>query len=161
MIRDVIPMDAEAIVAIYNHYVANTVVSFEEETIAVSDLLQRIEAVQAAGLPWLVYEMDGDIVGYAYATQWKARSAYRFVVEASVYLHPEQGGKGLGTKLYKVLFERLKAQNLQAVIGCITLPNLPSVALHEKFGMQKVGHFEKVGRKFDAWHDVGYWQVML
>ncbi|BFM48792.1 arsinothricin resistance N-acetyltransferase ArsN1 family B [Marinomonas sp. THO17] len=161
MIREVTANDVEAILAIYNHYISHTIVSFEEEVISAKDLLQRVEAVHATGLPWLVFEAEGKILGYAYASQWKARSAYRFVVEASVYLHPEQGGKGLGTILYEALFERLKKQNLQAVIGCITLPNPASVALHEKFGMEKVGHFAKVGRKFDAWHDVGYWQVML
>ncbi|KZN14862.1 GNAT family N-acetyltransferase [Marinomonas sp. TW1] len=161
MIRDVSLDDAKVITEIYNYYIDHTVVSFEEAMIEPAEMTKRIQAVHDASLPWLVLEENGILLGYAYATQWKARSAYRFVVEVSVYLESTQGGKGLGTKLYDALFIKLKQMDLQAAIGCITLPNPASVYLHEKFGMEKVGHFAKVGRKFDAWHDVGYWQVML
>ncbi len=161
MIRDVRLDDAKAITEIYNHYIDNTVISFEEVLIEPSDMTERIQAVLAISLPWLVLEENGIVLGYAYATQWKARSAYRFVVEVSVYLESTQGGKGLGTQLYEALFTKLKQMDLHVVIGCITLPNPASVHLHEKFGLEKVGHFANVGRKFDAWHDVGYWQVIL
>jgi len=161
MIRDVSLNDAKAITDIYNYYIDHTAVSFEEVMIEPVEMTKRIQAVHTASLPWLVLEENGILLGYAYATLWKARSAYRFVVEVSVYLESTQGGKGLGTQLYDALFTKLKQMDLQAAIGCITLPNSASVHLHEKFGMEKVGHFAKVGRKFDAWHDVGYWQVML
>jgi len=117
--------------------------------------------VQGAGLPWLVAVEEGAVVGYAYATKWKERSAYRFSVEVSVYLSNQSHGRGLGAKLYETLFSTLKEGGIHAVMGGITLPNLASVALHEKMGMKKVAHFEKVGFKFDQWHDVGYWQLSL
>lgn len=124
-----------------------------------SDIQRRIENVQGVGLPWLVAVEDDAVVGYAYATKWKERSAYRFSVEVSVYLSHQMQGRGLGAKLYEAIFSRLKEGGINAVIGGITLPNPASVALHEKMGMRKVAYFEKVGFKFNQWHDVGYWQL--
>ncbi|MEL7967999.1 arsinothricin resistance N-acetyltransferase ArsN1 family B [Vreelandella neptunia] len=161
MIRDAIKGDSEAIAHIYNHYIENTAISFEEKPVLGSDIQGRIENVQGAGLPWLVAVEEGAVVGYAYATKWKERSAYRFSVEVSVYLSNQSHGRGLGAKLYETLFSTLKEGGIHAVMGGITLPNPASVALHEKMGMKKVAHFEKVGFKFDQWHDVGYWQLSL
>lgn len=161
MIRDAIKGDSEAIAQIYNHYIENTAISFEEKPVSGSDIQHRIENVQGAGLPWLVAVEEGGVVGYAYATQWKERSAYRFSVEVSVYLSNLMQGRGLGAKLYETLFSKLNESGLHTVIGGITLPNPASVALHEKMGMKKVAHFEKVGFKFNQWHDVGYWQLNL
>ena len=162
MIRPVEKRDAAHITAIYNHYINNTVVTFETDTIAEHDIIDRFEKVQASGLPWLVAENEqGEVLGYAYATKWRERFAYRFSVEVTVYVSPNHGGKGLGTKLYDALFETLRQSEVHSVIGGITLPNPASVALHEKFGMHKVAHFEEVGFKFDKWQDVGYWQGSL
>ena len=161
MIRDAVKGDSEAIAYIYNHYIEHTAISFEEKPVMGSDIQGRIEAVQGAGLPWLVAEEDGAVVGYAYATKWKERSAYRFSVEVSVYLTNQVRGRGLGAKLYEAVFAKLKEGGTNAVMAGITLPNAASVALHEKMGMKKVAHFEKVGFKFDQWHDVGYWQRHL
>ncbi|MBT2773637.1 N-acetyltransferase [Halomonas sp. ISL-60] len=161
MIRDAAKSDAGAIAHIYNFYIENTAISFEEKPVSGADIERRIEGVQGAGLPWLVAVEDGAVVGYAYATKWKERSAYRFSVEASVYLANQMQGRGLGAKLYKATFAKLKEGGINTVIGGITLPNSASVALHEKMGMKKVAHFEKVGFKFDQWHDVGYWQISL
>lgn len=161
MIRDAVKGDSEAIAQIYNHYVENTAISFEEKSVSGSDIQHRIEGVQGAGLPWLVAVEEGGVVGYAYATKWKERSAYRFSVEVSVYLSSQVQGKGLGAKLYETLFSKLKESGIHTVIGGITLSNPASVALHEKMGMKKVAHFEKVGFKFNQWHDVGYWQLNL
>ncbi|WP_386083382.1 arsinothricin resistance N-acetyltransferase ArsN1 family B [Vreelandella sp. F11] len=161
MIRDAAKGDSEAIAHIYNHYIENTAISFEEKPVTGSDIQGRIEAVQGVGLPWLVAGEDDAVVGYAYATKWKERSAYRFSVEASVYLSNQVRGRGLGAKLYEAIFAKLKESGIHAVIGGITLPNPASVALHEKMGMKKVAHFERVGFKFDQWHDVGYWQLNL
>ncbi len=126
-----------------------------------TEMARRIEDVQSASLPWLVAEEGSQILGYAYATQWRARSAYRFSVEITVYLAPEYTGRGIGSKLYGQLFPILQARGIHAVMGGIALPNEASVALHEKFGLRKVAHFEQVGFKFNQWIDVGYWQRML
>jgi len=161
MIRLAVAGDAEAIVRIYNHYVLNTIVTFEEQEVPVAQMAERMNAVEAAHLPWLVMEQAGQIVGYAYASRWKARSAYRFTVESSVYVAHAAVGKGLGRQLYQALLQRLKPSGVHAVVGCLGLPNEASVALHEKCGFQKVAHFKEVGFKFGTWLDVGYWQLLL
>jgi L-amino acid N-acyltransferase YncA len=160
MIRPATPDDAAAIVAIYNHYVATTVISFEERPVAIEDMAGRIRDVTAA-LPWLVHEADGQVIGYAYATKWRARSAYRFSAETSVYVAPGQGGKGIGLALYTTLLDQLRAREIHMAIGGIAQPNPASVALHERLGFEKVAHFKQVGRKFDRWIDVGYWELQL
>jgi phosphinothricin acetyltransferase len=156
--------DAAAIAGIYNHYVTETVVTFEEEPVPAAEIARRIEEVQSASLPWLVAEAGADasdIAGYAYATRWKVRSGYRLSAEITVYLAPGRAGQGIGSKLYGQLFPLLQARRIHAVMGGIALPNEASVALHEKFGMRKVAHFEQVGFKLDRWIDVGYWQRIL
>lgn len=160
-IRSAAPADRAAIASIYNHYVVDTIVTFEEEPVAVAEMGRRIDDVQTASLPWLVAEEQGLVKGYAYATKWRPRRGYRYSVEISVYLAPLEIGRGLGSKLYERLFGVLVELGAHAVIGGIALPNDASVALHEKFGMRKVAHFEQVGFKFDRWIDVGYWQRLL
>lgn len=161
MIRKATATDASSIAGIYNHYVKNTVITFEEEPVSVSDMAARIEKVQCAGLPWLVLEKQGELIGYAYVTAWKERIAYKHSVEVTVYLSHNVVTKGWGTKLYKALFSALEQTSVHAVIGGITLPNAASVGLHEKFGMEKVAHFNEVGYKFERWLDVGYWQLKI
>lgn len=162
MIRYVRKDDALAIAAIYNHYITETAVTFETEAVSAADMLERIAKIQSVDLPWFVAEEDnGGVVGYAYASKWRERFAYRFSVEVTVYLSPDFLGYGLGTQLYKALFAELKQRSIHSVIGGITLPNSGSIALHEKFGLQKVAHFKEVGFKFDKWLDVGYWQGTL
>lgn len=160
-IRPALPADAETIAGLYNHYVLHTVVTFEEAAIDGTEIAARMREVAAAGLPWLVAEDEGAVVGFAYAGKWKGRCAYRYSVESTVYLHPAAAGRGLGSRLYEALFAALRAKGIHAVIGGIALPNAESVALHEKFGMRKVAHFEQVGFKFGRWVDVAYWQVLL
>jgi L-amino acid N-acyltransferase YncA len=162
MIRAVLDKDADSIVEIYNYYIAETTVTFEEETITTADMQSRINKIQADNLPWLVAKDEsGKVVGYAYASKWRERFSYRFSVEVTVYLSPEHSNKGIGSKLYAALFSELRLKSIHSVIGGITLPNDASVALHEKFGMQKVAHFKEVGFKFKQWLDVGYWQGSL
>ncbi len=161
MIRPVRPSDAEAICRIYNHYVLHTIVSFEEEAVAPEEMARRIAGVAAAGLPWLVLEEEGLLIGYAYATPWKTRRGYRYAVESSVYLEAPAGGKGYGSRLYAELLAELRSRPLRTVIGGIALPNEASVGLHEKLGFRKVAHFERVGWKCETWVDVGYWQLSL
>lgn len=161
MIRDAQERDCEAIAGIYNYYVDNTVVSFEETGIDDSEVASRIAKVTSAGLCWLVLEEGGRVVGYASASNWHQRVAYRHTVEVSVYLDHRSTGRGHGSRLYAELFRRLESTSVHAVISLIALPNPGSVRLHEKFGMRQVGHLKEVGYKFGQWIDVGFWQLHL
>jgi phosphinothricin acetyltransferase len=160
LIRPVLPADAERICEIYNHYVTKTIVSFEEQAVPADDMRSRIATV-AEKFPWLVLERNGRIAGYAYAAPWKARSGYRHTVESSIYLAPEHVGHGFGRALYAALLEALPPLGIHCVIGGAALPNPGSAALHEKLGFAKVAHLRQVGRKFDRWIDVAYWQLLL
>jgi phosphinothricin acetyltransferase len=160
-IREATPADAGPIAAIYNHYVAHTIVTFEEDLVSEGEMARRIEEVRAVPLPWLVAHEGGRVAGYAYATRWRARWGYRFSTEVTVYLDPAMAGRGIGSTLYGGLFPLLEAQGLHAIVGAIALPNPASVALHERFGMRQVAHFSEVGFKLGRWVDVGYWQRTL
>lgn len=160
-LRDASAADAARMAALYNHYILHSSISFEETEVGAADIAQRIADVQALGLPWLVAHIDGELAGYAYATRWRARSAYRYAVETSVYLAHGQAGRGIGSALYAALLARLREAGVHMVIGGIAQPNPASVALHEKMGFRKVAHFSEVGRKFDRWIDVGYWELKL
>jgi len=141
--------------------ITDTTITFEEEPVSVSELKRRIEKVQTLGLPWICGEVDGNLAGYAYATRWRERSAYRYTAESVIYLRKELAGQGYGSQLYTALIENLKSAGIHVVIGVIALPNPASVALHEKLGFTKVAHFAEVGFKFGNWLDVDYWQRML
>jgi len=158
MIRDVTVDDATDIKDIYNHFVHTSIVTFEEEPVSVEEMKHRIELVTQKH-PWFVWEEEGRVIAYAYATDWKQRSAYKQTVETSIYLHPEHAGKGIGKKLYSHLIDHLMQADIHAIIGGISLPNLVSVALHERLGFQKVAHFKEVGYKLNKWVDVGYWEL--
>lgn len=161
IIRSAEQSDARDLAAIYNHYVAESVITFEEDPIDHAEMARRIHGVQSASLPWLVAAETGKVVGYAHATPWKTRSAYRFSVEITVYVATGNAGRGIGSLLYSELFTALEKLGVHAVIGGIALPNDASIALHQKFGMVKVAHFQQVGFKFNRWIDVGYWERIL
>ncbi|WP_229423828.1 arsinothricin resistance N-acetyltransferase ArsN1 family B [Massilia frigida] len=160
-IRDAGAADAAAIVAIYNHYILTTCVSFEEQSVSEAAMAARITDLQQAGLPFLAMTEGDAVVGYAYASKWRVRHAYRFAVESSIYLVPGLGGKGRGSALYKALLARVARDGIHMVIGGVALPNEASVALHEKLGFKKVAHFSEVGFKFGNWIDVAYWELKL
>ena len=153
--------DAAVIAAIYNPYVADTCVTFETEPVQAAGMAARITEVLDAGLPWLLAEDAAGAAGFAYASKWKGRRAYRFSVESTVYLHRDHTGRGIGRALYGRLLEEIRARRMHAVIGGIALPNAASIALHERLGFRKVAHFEQVGYKQDRWVDVGYWQLLI
>lgn len=161
MIRSANESDSAMIAEIYNYYISNTIVTFEESLVNPDEMADRIASTLKDDLPWIVAEEDGRIIGYAYASKWKGRCAYKYSVESTVYLNSSLASKGWGTKLYVELLKILKDKNFHVVMGGISLPNPQSVGLHEKFGFEKVAHFKEVGYKFNQWVDVGYWQVKL
>ena len=150
--------DAAAIASIYNHYVANTIITFELHPVSAREMKARIKFIIGM-YPWIVAELRGEVVGYAYANKWKERAAYQHSTETTVYLRPDSTGRGIGRLLYAKLIADLRAAGCHAIIGGIALANAASVGLHEAMGFRKVAHFEQVGRKFDRWIDVGYWQL--
>jgi phosphinothricin acetyltransferase len=159
MIRPATRDDAQAIADIYNHFVDNTHVTFETEAVTASEMSRRM--AETDPLPWLVAEGPEGILGYAYASKWRARFGYRFSVETTVYLRHDAAGQGIGSRLYLDLLDRLRARGVHTAIGGIALPNPASVALHEKLGFVECARFKEVGFKFDTWVDVGYWQLLL
>lgn len=160
-IRTAAEADAAALARIYNHYVLNTVVTFETAPVDAVEMKARLVQTAADGLPWIVAEDAQGIAGFAYASTWKGRCAYRFSAESTIYLDPARTGRGIGTRLYSELLSRIHGLSLHTVMGGIALPNEPSVRLHERLGFRKVAHFEQVGFKQDRWIDVGYWQLLL
>jgi L-amino acid N-acyltransferase YncA len=160
MIRRCRAQDAAAICEIYNPYIRDTVITFEETPVEATEMARRIERVTER-LPWLVWDQDGSIEGYAYAAAWRQRSAYRYSVEGTVYVAESRTGRGIGTALYRALIEDLKTRDVHSVIGAIALPNPASVALHEKLGFLPLGKFSDVGYKLGRWVDVGYWELLL
>ena len=162
MIRDVKEDDVAAVADIYNYYVENTVITFEEKPVEAKEMGARIAEVLRSYPFYIWHCQESDrVLGYAYASIWKGRCAYRRSAEVSVYLHPEAVGEGVGSQMYARLIAELQARSVHAVMGGIALPNEASVALHEKFGFEKVAHFREVGWKQNRWIDVGYWQRIL
>ena len=153
--------DAADVARIYNHYVASTIITFEEEPVSADEIVRRVEEVEAAGLPWLVAELNGDIAGFAYASKWKGRCAYRFSAEVTVYVDAGMTGGGVGRALYGALLPELEGRGIHTALAGIALPNEASVRIHESFGFRKVAQLEQVGFKFGRWIDVGYWQRIL
>ncbi|WP_028885832.1 arsinothricin resistance N-acetyltransferase ArsN1 family B [Teredinibacter turnerae] len=160
MIRACRPADAGAIADIYNYYINETVISFEQTPLSEAEMAERIAKI-SANYPWLVAEEDGEILGFAYVALWQERVAYRHSLVTTVYLNRSHTGRGLGKALYEALFEALVTVDCRVLVAGIALPNAASVALHEKVGFEKVAHFKDVGRKHGQWVDVGYWQKTI
>jgi phosphinothricin acetyltransferase len=162
LIRHVDPQrDARACAQIYEPAVTDGVASLEELAPPASEMQARIEKV-TNGFPWLVAEAgDGAVVGYAYATQHRERAAYRWATDTSVYVAPSHQRRGIGRSLYAALLPLLVRQGYYVACAGITLPNEASVALHESFGFELVGSYERVGFKFGRWWAVGWWLTQL
>src|SRR5689334_4434336 len=116
-LRSALESDAEVIARIYNYYVGNTVITFEEEAVSAQTMAARLAEVQNSSLPWLVAELNGTVVGYAYANKWKVRSAYRYSVETTIYLEHGREGIGIGKRLYSELLSLLRARGIHVAIG--------------------------------------------
>lgn len=160
MIRLARAGDARGIVAIYAPIVRDTVISFETRVPTVEEMAGRVEKTLATH-PWLVEERDGQVVGYAYATQHRAREAYQWSVDVSCYVHPDARGQGIGAALYRALLGVLRKQGYHCAYAGIALPNPASVRLHESVGFTPVGIYRESGYKLGAWRDTGWWQRRL
>ena len=152
-IRDVSEVDLPDIREIYNHYVANSTVTFDETPMTLRTLRSKYAQAQKSHLPFIVaVSPSGQVLGYAYVFPWKAKAAYRFTVENSIYLGPAATGKGLGKALMAELIDRSKKAGLKEIVAVIADKGADaSIRLHEKFGFKEIGHMGRVGFKFDRW----------
>lgn len=152
-IRDATLEDLPDVRAIYNHYVANSTVTFDETPMTLRSLRAKFSQLQKAKLPFIVaVSPNGHVLGYAYVYPWKSKAAYRFTVENSIYLGPAATGKGLGKALMAALIERSKAAGLKEIVAVIADRGADaSIRLHESFGFRTIGHMGKVGFKFGRW----------
>jgi L-amino acid N-acyltransferase YncA len=152
--------DAAAVAEIYRPAVESSLASFEEVPPTAADMAGRMRT-SLERLPWLVAEEEGLVVGYAYAGPHHQRAGYRWSVNISVYVARTHHGRGLGRALYGELLAILRRQGFVNVYAGITLPNPPSVGLHEAIGMRRIGLYERVGFKHGAWHDVAWYHLRL
>ena len=160
LIRPVTPADAAEILKIYSPYILNTPITFETEVPTLEEFTERIERIKSS-YPYLVCEIDGKVIGYAYAAKHRERAAYQYSVEVSVYIDSDHHGKGFGKALYESLFEALKSYDYYTACACITLPNEKSVRLHKAFGFREIGTFHNVGYKAGKWLDVAWFEKPL
>jgi L-amino acid N-acyltransferase YncA len=160
MIRQVEERDAKSITDIYNHYIVETTITFETKQLTESEMSARIKSISDTS-PYLIYEEEGRLLGYCYAHPWKERAAYSKSYETTVYLSPENKGRGIGTKLMKRLISECRQRGFHVLIACITDGNEASNHLHEKLGFKQVSHFRQVGMKFGHWLDVVDYELIL
>ena len=149
--------DFAPIAAITNHYIRTTAIHFGTTEVTEAEL-RALWQEHHDLYPWLVACRDGSVIGYAKAGVFRARAAYRWSTETGIYVAPEVLARGLGKLLYARLLAMLRTQGFHTAIGGIALPNEASVRLHERLGFHHCGTFARAGRKFDRWHDVGFWQ---
>lgn len=152
--------DAASILAVYAPYVTDTAITFELEIPDREDFRARIQSISQA-YPYLVYERDGKIGGYAYAHRHMERAGYQWNAELSVYVGQTLRGQGLGTSLYIALIELLRRQGVQNVYGCVTAPNPQSENLHRRLGFRLAGTQHATGYKLGKWHDVWWFEKRI
>ncbi len=160
VVRDATAADAEACAAVYAPYVTDTVITFETEPPTAAQMADRITAARRSHA-WVVLEDDGRVVGYAYGGPYKARPAYRWSCEVSVYLERGRRRTGAGRALYAALFDRLAERGFRTAVAGTTLPNDASEALHRAMGFERVGVYRRIGWKHGSWHDVAVGQRTL
>lgn len=152
--------DNASILQIYAPYITDTVISFECQVPNIVEFSERMENIQRR-YPWLVCEINDNIVGYAYASRFSEREAYNWSADFSVYINPQYHRRNIGTALYFALFELLKLQGYYNVYAGVTLPNIKSQSLHESFGFKAIGVYQNVGYKFGSWHDVKWYGLKI
>jgi phosphinothricin acetyltransferase len=160
MIRQIVFSDCKSITEIYNYYIETTTVTFEETPITVREMEARVKEISER-FPYIVYEEKGHILGYAYVNTFQSRCAYRFTLENSIYLRNGYQGKGIGRTILSELINEVKKQEIHSIIAKIALPNERSIKLHETFNFKNVGILKEVGKKFNNWIDVGYWELIF
>jgi L-amino acid N-acyltransferase YncA len=149
--------DAQACADIYAPYVLETAISFEERPPSAATISERILAAHA----WLVAEVEGRPIGYAYGSRHQERAAYRWAADVAVYIDRDHHRAGVGRALYTQLFERLRAAGVWTLCAGVTQPNAGSDGLHRAMGFQEVGVYRRIGWKLGAWRDVRWWQLDL
>ncbi|TYA71449.1 GNAT family N-acetyltransferase [Seonamhaeicola marinus] len=160
MIRAFQEKDIQELLDIYNYYVLNSVATFDDVALSFETFSDKVTRINSE-FPFLVYEDEGKLSGFAYGSKFRPKPAYKNTVELTVYVANNAHGKGIGTKLYEELIAELKTQNYHIALGALTLPNTASEKLHEKLGFKKVAHLSEVGLKFGKWQDVGMYQLKL
>lgn len=160
-IRSVVPEDdAEQILRIYKPFIENSPITFETEVPSARNFARRLSSIQTHH-PFLVCQVNSKIVGYAYASVFRTRSAYDWCKELSVYVEQEYRGRQIAHALYSCCIDILKEQGICQLLGGIALPNDASIAFHEKLGFKHAGTLAKVGYKFNKWWDVGFWELSI
>ena len=160
MIRYVDKEDAKQLVDIYNYYIENTAITFETESIDVIEMENRIKK-KTLDNPWIVYEENNKILGYAYVGKFNSKEAFNKTREVTIYVDKEELGKGIGSKLMNELIEKCKEYKFHLLISIITVPNAGSEILHEKFRFKRVGVLNDAGFKMNKLLDVAYWQLKI
>lgn len=160
MIRTMTLNDVSEITRIYAHYVTHTVVTFDTKVPSEKEMCERLQTIIRNCPAWVCVE-EGKIAGYCYAHEWKTKKAYSATAETTIYLHPDYLRKGYGRILMEQLIKDCRERSYHTLVACITIPNEPSVKLHEKLGFKQVSHFHEVGRKFDKWLDVADYELIL
>ena len=152
-IREATARDIPYMLEIYNHYVANSTVTFDEDAMTLREWKHKFAQLQKLGLPFLVAESPtGQLLGYALVAPWKQKRAYRYTVEDSIYLGPAASGKGLGRALLGALIDASRAAGLKEMLAVIADQGAEaSITLHERFGFKEIGRMGRVGFKFDRW----------
>lgn len=155
--------DLAPLTELYNHYILNTSITFDIEPYTLEQRRDRwwCHYEHQGRHRLLVAEQDHEIVGYATSSQFRTKAAYDTSVETSIYLSPQVQGQGLGTQLYQALFQALADEDVHRAYAGITLPNAASIALHQKFGFSTVGRYQEVGRKFEQYWDVEWFEKKL
>jgi L-amino acid N-acyltransferase YncA len=158
VIRDANETDAEAVQAIYAHHVLNGTASYDIEPPSVDFIRDKIRQIREAGWPFVIGELESEIAGYAYATQFRDREAYRFTAEDSIYVHPQMTGRGVGKRLLKSLLERSAESDFRTIVAVIGGAEPASIAVHSALGFEEVGRLKAVGWKKERWLDSVYMQ---
>lgn len=160
-IRDALPGDAPAIMAIYNHAVAHTTAIWNEALVDEANRRAWMQERQAMGFPVLVVQREADVLGYASFGPWRAFEGFRHTVEHSVYVHPDHHGQGLGRQLMQALIERARSQHIHVMVAAIEAGNSASIRLHQTLGFAQTGLMPQVGTKFGRWLDLAFLQLRL
>ena len=153
--------DIPAITTIYRHYVEHSAITFDTEAPGEEAIAEKYAGLKKLGHPLIIAERAGKVAGYAYASFYRPRAAYRFTAEDSIYLDPAETGRGLGRLMLTELLAQSKAFGFKQMLAVITADTANSIAIHEKFGFERVGYYSAVGYKFDRWHDIVHLQKAL